>query len=64
MTVRIHLVLAIFLTLLLPEISWGLEVFTRALGQSAHLEMGNFQIYPINHFGNALYLKRYSVKDS
>ena len=62
MTVRIHLVLAIFLTLLLPGISWGLEAFTRPLGQSAHLEMGNFQIYPINHFGNALYLKQTLLK--
>ena len=62
MTVRIHLVLAISLTLLLPGISWGLEAFTRPLGQPAHLEMGNFQIYPINHFGNALYLKQTLLK--
>ncbi|MEE2717900.1 MAG: hypothetical protein VX610_10780 [SAR324 cluster bacterium] len=62
MTTRIHLVSAISLALLLPGWAWGLEAFTRPQGQPAHLEMGNFQIYPIHRFGNALYLKQALLK--
>ncbi|MDP7318018.1 MAG: hypothetical protein QGH12_07500, partial [SAR324 cluster bacterium] len=56
------LVLTFFLMLLLPGTSWGLEAFSRPQGQSAHLEMGNFQIYPANRFGNALYLEQTLLK--
>ena len=62
MTVRMPLVLTFFLMLLLPGTSWGLEAFSRPQGQSAHLEMGNFQIYPANRFGNALYLEQTLLK--
>ena len=62
MTVRMPLVLTFFLMLLLPGTSWGLEAFSRPQGQSAHLEMGIFQIYPANRFGNALYLEQTLLK--